>query len=404
MLPDTIWFDVALILFVFAIGNIFFGHFEMHTPKRKRVAKVLFFSALAAGLSAAFGHAAVFALLGLALVFVVMIHAWYLPRHGINGLTGEPKRSTTRCEAGPTMLIEIFTDYTLRNVALGSALLGIVSGVLGCFAVLRRQGLLGDALAHAALPGICIAYLLTGSKTPIVLLLGAAVAGWVATLLLLKIVKDTRISEDGALGIVLSVFFAFGIVLLTAITKRNDANQSGLDKFLFGQAATLVEENVITMAILGGIALLAVYVLYKEFKLLAFDTAFAASLGFNTNLLSVLLTSLIVIAVVIGLQTVGVVLMAAMLVGPAVAARQWTNRLGIMIVLSAFFGAASGIAGALISVSDTGIPTGPMIILSMTAIVFVSLFFAPERGIVWDAIRQRQQRRELRMETQSITR
>jgi manganese/zinc/iron transport system permease protein len=292
------------------------------------------------------------------------------------------------------MLIELFTDYTLRNVALGSALLGIVSGVLGCFAVLRRQGLLGDALAHAALPGICIAYLLTGSKTPIVLLLGAAVAGWVATLLLLKIVKDTRISEDGALGIVLSVFFAFGIVLLTAITKRNDANQSGLDKFLFGQAATLVEENVITMAVLGGIALFFVFLLYKEFKLLAFDTAFAASLGFNTNVLSVLLTSLIVIAVVIGLQTVGVVLMAAMLVGPAVAARQWTNRLGVMIGLSALFGAASGIAGALISVSDEGIPTGPMIILSMTAIVFFSLFFAPERGIVWDALR----RRKLRME------
>jgi manganese/zinc/iron transport system permease protein len=292
------------------------------------------------------------------------------------------------------MLIELITDYTLRNVALGSALLGIVSGVLGCFAVLRRQGLLGDALAHAALPGICIAYLLTGSKTPIVLLLGAAVAGWIATLLLLKIVKDTRISEDGALGIVLSVFFAFGIVLLTAITKRNDANQSGLDKFLFGQAATLVEENVITMAVLGGIALFFVFLLYKEFKLLAFDTAFAASIGFNTNVLSVLLTSLIVIAVVIGLQTVGVVLMAAMLVGPAVAARQWTNRLGVMICLSALFGAASGIAGALISVSDTGIPTGPMIILSMTAIVFVSLLFAPERGIVWDALRQRKLRME----------
>lgn len=296
------------------------------------------------------------------------------------------------------MLIDLITDYTLRNVALGSALLGIVSGVLGCFAVLRRQGLLGDALAHAALPGICIAYLLTNSKTPIVLLLGAAVAGWIATLILLAIVKETRISEDGALGIVLSVFFAFGIVLLTAITKRNDANQSGLDKFLFGQAATLVEENVITMAILGGIALVAVFVLYKEFKLLAFDTAFTASLGFNTNLLSVLLTSLIVIAVVIGLQTVGVVLMAAMLIGPAVAARQWTNRLGAMIVLSAVFGAASGIAGALISVSDEGIPTGPMIILSMTAIVFVSLLFAPERGIVWDVLRRWQQRRELRME------
>jgi manganese/zinc/iron transport system permease protein len=293
------------------------------------------------------------------------------------------------------MLIELFTDYTLRNVALGSALLGIVSGVLGCFAVLRRQGLLGDALAHAALPGICIAYLLTNSKAPIVLLLGAAMAGWIATILLLQIVKQTRISEDSALGIVLSVFFAFGIVLLTFITKRNDANQSGLDKFLFGQAAALIEENVITMAILGGIALAIVFVLYKEFKLLAFDSAFAQSLGFSTTVLSVLLTSLIVIAVVIGLQTVGVVLMAAMLIGPAVAARQWTNKLSVMLVLAALFGAASGIAGALISISDAGLPTGPMIILSLTAIVIVSLFFAPERGLVWDSMRRARQRAEL---------
>jgi manganese/zinc/iron transport system permease protein len=297
------------------------------------------------------------------------------------------------------MLIELFTDYTLRNVALGSALLGIVSGVLGCFAVLRRQGLLGDALAHAALPGICIAYLLTNSKAPVVLLLGAAVAGWIATILLLQIVKQTRISEDSALGIVLSVFFAFGIVLLTFITKRNDANQSGLDKFLFGQAAALVEENVITMAVLGGIALAIVFVFYKEFKLLAFDAAFAQSLGFSTNVLSVLLTSLIVVAVVIGLQTVGVVLMAAMLIGPAVAARQWTNKLSVMLVLAALFGAASGIGGALISISDAGLPTGPMIILSLTAIVAVSLFFAPERGLVWDAIRRAKQRRDLRLET-----
>jgi manganese/zinc/iron transport system permease protein len=294
-------------------------------------------------------------------------------------------------------MLELFTDYTLRNVALGSALLGIVSGVLGCFAVLRRQGLLGDALAHAALPGICIAYLLTGSKAPIVLLLGAAAAGWVGTILLLQIVKQTHISEDGALGIVLSTFFGFGILLLTFITKRNDANQSGLDKYLFGQAAALIQENVVTMAILGGVALVIVALLYKEFKLLAFDPSFAASLGFSTNVLSVLLTSLIVIAIVIGLQTVGVVLMAAMLIGPAVAARQWTNKLSVMIVLAAVFGAAAGILGALISISDEGLPTGPMIILSLTAIVLLSLFFAPERGLVWDAVRQRRQRQELRM-------
>ena len=235
-------------------------------------------------------------------------------------------------------LHDLIFDYTLRNVALGSALLGIVSGVLGSFAVLRRQGLLGDSLAHAALPGICLAYLLTGSKATLVLLLGAAVAGWLGTLLILEIVRETRLSEDTALGVVLSTFFGVGILLLTFIQRRNDANQAGLDKFLFGQAATLVEKNVLTLGVLGGAALLLVALLYKEFKLLAFDPEFAGSLGFDTRLLSVLLTSLIVVAVVIGLQTVGVVLMVAMLIGPAVAARQWTDRLGVMLGLAALFG------------------------------------------------------------------
>ncbi|MGQ9815629.1 MAG: metal ABC transporter permease [Candidatus Roseilinea sp.] len=288
------------------------------------------------------------------------------------------------------MLTELFTDYTLRNVALGSALLGIVSGALGCFAVLRRQGLLGDALSHAALPGICVAFLLTGSKAPLVLLIGAALAGWLATVLLLTVVRETRLSTDSVLAIVLSTFFGFGIVLLTFISKSENANQAGLDKFLFGQAATLVAEDVQTIGLLGAAALLIMAVLYKEFKLLAFDAEFAASLGFPIRGLSVLLTSLIVIAVVIGLQTVGVVLMAAMLVGPAVAARQWTNRLGVMVILAAVFGAASGVSGALISVSDAHIPTGPVIILSLTAIVLASLLFAPARGLVWDALRRRQ--------------
>lgn len=293
------------------------------------------------------------------------------------------------------LLHDLIFDYTLRNVALGSALLGIVSGVLGSFAVLRRQGLLGDALSHAALPGICLAYLLTGSKATIALLAGAAAAGWLGTLLLLRIVRDTRISEDAALGIILSTFFGFGIVLLTFISKRNDANQAGLEKYLFGQAATLVWENVLTMAVLGAVALAVVGVLYKELKLLTFDPEFASSLGFPTDRLSVLLTSLIVVAVVIGLQTVGVVLMAAMLVGPAVAARQWTHNLGVMLVLAALVGAVSGIGGALVSVSQSRLPTGPMIILSLTAIVAMSLLFAPARGLVWEWLRHRQQRRTL---------
>ncbi len=293
------------------------------------------------------------------------------------------------------LLRDLVFDYTLRNVALGSALLGIVSGVLGSFAMLRRQGLLGDTLAHAALPGICLAFLLTGNKDQIVLLLGAGLAGWVGTMLLLLLVRQTVLSEDAALGIVLSTFFGIGITLLTFINQRDDANQAGLDKYLFGQAAALIERDVITFALLGGVALALVLLFYKEFKLLTFDPEFASSLGFGTTKLSILLTSLIVVAVVIGLQTVGVVLMAAMLIGPAAAARQWTNHLATMIVLSAAFGALAGTTGAILSFTQPGLPTGPTIVLALTVIVFFSLAFAPARGIAWDWWRRRRRRQGL---------
>lgn len=294
-----------------------------------------------------------------------------------------------------SLLRDLLFDYTLRNIALGAAILGVVGGVLGSFALLRKQALLGDAVAHAALPGICLAYMLTGLKTPLVLLVGAGLAGWLGTLLILQIVRETRISEDAALGIVLTVFFGIGIMLLTYIQHTGAASQSGLDKFLFGQAATLVQEQVVTMAVLGGGALLLVGLLFKELKLITFDPAFAATIGLPVQRLSVLLTSLIVVAVLIGLQTVGVVLMAAMLIAPAAAARQWTDRLSLMLGLSALFGALSGVSGALLSVSDTQLPTGPMVILSATAIVIVSLLFGSARGLVWEAWRNRRRRREL---------
>lgn len=293
----------------------------------------------------------------------------------------------------PSVLHDLIFDYTLRNVALGSALLGIVSGILGSFAVLRRQGLLGDTLSHAALPGICIAFMLTGSRTPIVLLVGAGIAGWLGTLLLLRIVRETKLSEDAALGIILSVFFGVGVVLLTLIQRTNNANQAGLDQYLFGQAAALVASNVATFAVLGGIALGVVLLLYKEFKLLSFDPEFAASLGFPTRGLDVALTSLVVVAVMIGLQTVGVVLMAAMVIGPGAAARQWTDKLSLMLILAGLFGATAGITGAVASVLDDSLPTGPMIIMSLTVIVAVSILFAPRHGVVPDQIRMRRHRR-----------
>lgn len=295
------------------------------------------------------------------------------------------------------LLNNLLFDYTIRTVALGAATLGLVSGALGTFAVLRRQSLLGDAMSHAALPGVVIAFMLTGSKAPLVLIVGAALAGWLGTLCLINIVRYTRIKEDSALGLILSVFFGLGLMLLTFLQRSPDARQAGLNNFLFGQAATLLERDVVTMAIVGGLALLIMALLWKEFKLLSFDRNFGSSLGFPMQVLDVLLMSLFVIAIVIGLQAVGVVLMSAMLVAPAAAARQWTDRLSIMVLLAAVFGALSGVAGALISSLGRGLSTGPVVVLCISAIVLVSLLLAPNRGLIWTWVRRLRNRRRMRL-------
>jgi manganese/zinc/iron transport system permease protein len=297
------------------------------------------------------------------------------------------------------LITNLFTDYTVRTIALGSAVLGIVSGALGSYAVLRKQSLLGDAMSHAALPGIAIGFLLTGSKSPLVLGIGAAIAGWLATLLVMTIVRDTRIKQDTALGLALSVFFGFGLMLLTFIQKMPNAAQAGLDKFLFGQAAALVEEDVFVMAVVAAIALAAVMLFWKEFKILSFDPDFGATLGYRMRAIDVLLTTLLVMAIVIGLQTVGVVLMSAMIVAPAVAARQWTDRLGVMVALSAFFGALAGVAGAFFSSAAQHLPTGPAVVVCISVIAALSLLFAPNRGVVWTRIAARRHRRRIRTDT-----
>ncbi len=290
----------------------------------------------------------------------------------------------------------IHNYYTLITVATGAALLGAVSGALGTYAVLRRQSLLGDAISHAALPGIALAFILTGSKTSLILILGAAIAGWVGTLIILSIVRLTRIKYDSALALILSTFFGFGLVLLTFVQRSGNANQAGLDKFIFGQAATILKQDVLTIGILGGVALVIVFVLWKELKLLIFDEGFAASIGFPIRTIDILLTSLFVIAIVLGLQAVGAVLMSAMIVAPAVAARQWTNKLNLMVILAAGFGASAGVSGTIISSSVT-VPTGPMIILCAAFFVGISIAFAPKRGLIWNRIRQRKNRQSLKV-------
>lgn len=296
------------------------------------------------------------------------------------------------------LLTSLVTDHTVRTVALGTATLGAVSGVLGAFAVLRRQSLLGDALSHAALPGVALAYMLTGAKTPLVLMLGAGLTGFLAIGLFFVITRNTRIKEDASLGIVLSSFFGVGLLLLTFLQRNPDARQAGLNTFLFGQAAALLTRDVVTMAVFGGLALLVVALLWKEFKLLSFDKDFGSSLGLPTRGLDLLLTSLLVVAIVLGLQAVGVVLMSAMIVAPGTAARQWTDDLARMALLSAFFGALAGVSGALISSLGSGLSTGPVIVLCASAIVLFSLLLAPNRGLAWNAWRNWRNRNRLRTE------
>ena len=291
----------------------------------------------------------------------------------------------------------VFTDYTLRTITLGTAILGAVTGMLGSFAVLRKQSLLGDAISHAALPGIAISFLITGAKDSNTLLLGALVSGLIGTFWIRGIITKTHLKSDTALGLILSLFFGFGMLLLTFIQKQPNANQAGLDKYLFGQAATLVESDVWMMAIVTGICLFVLLLFWKEFKILLFDKDYAKTLGFNTKAIDILITSFIVLAIVLGLQTVGVVLMSAMLLAPAAAARQWTNSLATMVFLAATFGAFSGVVGTAISASQNNLSTGPVIVLVAAVFVLISFIFSPSRGLLFKQIRFIKNRRDLEL-------
>lgn len=292
-------------------------------------------------------------------------------------------------------IFQVFQDPNTQWILFGSVLLGISSGVIGCFAYLRKQSLMGDALSHAALPGVCLAFILTGTKSIFFFLIGAMIAGILATMSISFITRYSRIKQDSALGIILTVFFGIGIVLLTQIQHSASGNQSGLDKFLFGQAASMVHSDVYTMA---GISLFLIgvsIVFFKEFKLLSFDPGFAKGIGLPTMILDQFIMLLMVIAVVIGIQAVGVVLMAALLITPAVSARYWTEKLHVMVILAGLFGGTSGLIGTIISTWANNLPTGPLIVLSATSIFVVSIVFAPSRGVLAMAMRQKRAKTEI---------
>lgn len=278
-------------------------------------------------------------------------------------------------------------DYTLRLVTLGSAILGLVSGMVGSFAVLKKQGLLGDAVSHASLPGIAIMFLVLQTKSTELFMLGALIAGLLATGLIMAISNYTRIKIDSAMALILSVFFGVGLVLLTYIQKIPNANQAGLETFIFGQASTLIKRDLYLISAVGLLLLTLMVIFWKEFKIVSFDAEFSDSIGISSKKVSFLLSFMIVLSIIIGLQTVGVILMSAMLVAPGVAARQWTNKLSIMLILAGVFGAFSGLVGTFFSSLIGKMPTGPSIVIVMSFILLMSLLFPPNRGLLGKYLR-----------------
>lgn len=296
--------------------------------------------------------------------------------------------------------IDFFTlsHPNIRYVVLGTMLLTSSTAIVGTFALLKKKALLGDATAHAVFPGICMAFMITGTKHPVYLTIGAFASGWLAILLIDLLTKHSKIKEDIAIALMLSITFGVGTLLLSIIQNSANVAQVGLNNYLFGKAATLLSEDLVLLSILGLIILLTVGSFFKEFSLIAFDKAFAQSLGLPVNLLEFIFTSLVVLAIVIGIRTVGIVLMAAMLITPAAAARFWTDRLSTMLGLATLFGLVSGLLGSFISYLLPGMSTGPWIVLIVTTIAYVSFLFSPYKGIVARKLRQQQHQKKILQE------
>ncbi len=273
-------------------------------------------------------------------------------------------------------------SYTLIVVLLGTVILGGIAGMIGTLVVFRSQALIGDALSHATLPGVVIAFMLMQARQLEVLLVGAFISAVIAMFLLDVIKHHTTIKFDASMALILSAFFGFGQVLLSHIHKDGSAAQAGLSRFIFGQAATLLRSDVYLLA---GVALLLFVLLmlfFKELKLFIFDEPFFVSLGFSRRIMNALITFMVVMIITIGIRMVGVILMSALLIAPAVAARQFSNRFGINVFLAWLIGGIGGAVGTYMSAARANMPTGPVIVLVLGVIVLFSVLFSFNDGLI----------------------
>jgi manganese/zinc/iron transport system permease protein len=296
-----------------------------------------------------------------------------------------------------TLTYQLPQGNRIPVVMRGATILGLACGIVGGFLLLRKRSLVADALSHAALPGVCLGFLFAvwinsmqrfgiEPRSLAILLPGAAIFGMLGVGCVHLITRIPRIKEDAAIGVVLSVFFAIGVVLLSVIQRLDVGNTAGLNQFIFGQAATMSVTDANIIAIAAAIVTLMGIVAYKELSLLSFDQQFASSLGWSALALDGLLLIMVTLLTVIGLPAVGAILMVALLIIPPAAARFWTDRLWAMIVLSAVIGAIAchvGVASsAAFDVEGSPLPTGPAIVVACGSLFLISMLAAPKRGLI----------------------
>ncbi|MCC5787609.1 MAG: metal ABC transporter permease [Phycisphaerales bacterium] len=296
----------------------------------------------------------------------------------------------TTSELVDVLLLQGGRNTTL--VVMGTTLLGVAAGLVGVFALLRRRSLMADTLSHAALPGIAGAFLVISAfgmpRSLGVLLLGATVAGVLGVLAVQGLTRYTRLREDAAMGIVLSVFFGVGIVMLSVIQNRPGAGQAGLKSFIYGQTAAMSPTDAVSIGVVAVFCLIATLLLQKEFVAVCFQDEHARSLGWPVGVLDLAMMALVVIVTVVGLQSVGVILIVAMLIIPPAAARLWTDRVSAMLWISALIGGMSGYSGACVSALFPRKPAGSVIVLCAGALFLLSLLLAPRRGVLGEFLRR----------------
>lgn len=268
------------------------------------------------------------------------------------------------------------TTYNSLIVLLGTGLLGLACGVVGSFTVLRERALIGDCVAHAALPGICVSFLIFHDRGFATLFVGAAIAGLFSAAAVWGLRRHTRVKEDAALAIVLSSFFGLGITLSRIIQNTPSGNAAGLDTFILGKAASIAMSDVFSIATVTAIALVTTLLLFKELTLLCFDAEFARAQRLSARILDSILMVLVCLCASAGLPAVGAVLVAALLIIPAATARLWSDRIERMVPLAGLTGLAScviGTAASVITPGDLSIPTGPLIVLTAALLFAASL-------------------------------